>query len=265
MGDSIQYGLDLWDSCTVAYESEKSYQLMGVVRLVWCRLRSPYSSRLVWCFVKRCEKDRRARNSTGWRSSSHYWSDSASGTAAIRMSSSSRSALPAPDTGVLSGKLLAVVHKEISYEGPSSESEIEGSGSGPRKRQRLSPAHTQYPNASQPISRISRLQGESTRRIQNGNGVSPNVDSNPTLGFTALNVDPWLVASLGAMAITAPTAIQRGCIPQILEGKDCIGGSRTGSGKTVAFAVPLLQKWAEDPIGIFAVILTPTRYVFLAL
>ncbi|KAM3080907.1 putative RNA helicase [Clarireedia jacksonii] len=81
--------------------------------------------------------------------------------------------------------------------------------------------------------------------------------------FAALNVKPWLVASLGAMAIKRPTGIQKGCIPEILKGKDCIGGSRTGSGKTVAFAVPILQKWAEDPFGIFALVLTPTRELAL--
>lgn len=79
--------------------------------------------------------------------------------------------------------------------------------------------------------------------------------------FTELGVHPWLVSSLAALAITKPTPIQKACIPEILKGRDCIGGSRTGSGKTIAFAVPVLQKWAEDPVGIFAVILTPTRYV----
>lgn len=65
------------------------------------------------------------------------------------------------------------------------------------------------------------------------------------------------------MEITKPTAIQKGCIPAILEGKDVIGGSKTGSGKTVAFSVPMLQKWAQDPVGIFALILTPTRELAL--
>lgn len=77
--------------------------------------------------------------------------------------------------------------------------------------------------------------------------------------FATLNVAPWLVKSLSTMAIRRPTAIQKSCIPEILKGKDCIGGSRTGSGKTIAFAVPILQKWAEDPFGIYAVVLTPTR------
>lgn len=79
--------------------------------------------------------------------------------------------------------------------------------------------------------------------------------------FATLEVAPWLVASLAAMAIKRPTGIQRGCIPEILAGRDCIGGSRTGSGKTVAFAVPILHRWAQDPTGIYAVVLTPTRSV----
>lgn len=84
-----------------------------------------------------------------------------------------------------------------------------------------------------------------------------------SLSFATLKIAPWLIASLGAMAITKPTGIQKACIPAMLEGKDVIGGSKTGSGKTVAFAVPMLQKWAEDPVGIFAVILTPTRELAL--
>lgn len=77
--------------------------------------------------------------------------------------------------------------------------------------------------------------------------------------FATLDVAPWLVKSLSTLAIRRPTAIQRLCIPEILKGRDCIGGSRTGSGKTIAFAVPILQQWAKDPFGVFAVILTPTR------
>lgn len=65
------------------------------------------------------------------------------------------------------------------------------------------------------------------------------------------------------MQIKRPTAIQKACIPAILGGRDCIGGSRTGTGKTVAFAVPILQRWAKDPFGIYAVVLTPTRELAL--
>ncbi|KAH8909568.1 DEAD/DEAH box helicase [Coniochaeta sp. PMI_546] len=87
--------------------------------------------------------------------------------------------------------------------------------------------------------------------------------TDPNTSFESLGVRPWLVRSLANMAIKRPTGIQKGCIPEILKGRDCIGGSRTGSGKTVAFAAPILQKWAEDPSGIFAVVLTPTRELAL--
>ncbi|CAK7198871.1 Putative RNA helicase [Sporothrix eucalyptigena] len=87
--------------------------------------------------------------------------------------------------------------------------------------------------------------------------------TDPNTTFDAISVKPWLVQSLSNMAIRRPTAIQKGCIPAILRGHDCIGGSRTGSGKTVAFAVPILQAWSADPSAIFALILTPTRELAL--
>lgn len=61
------------------------------------------------------------------------------------------------------------------------------------------------------------------------------------------------------MAITNPTAVQTACIPPMIAGKDCIGNAKTGSGKTIAFALPILQKLLVDPYGIFALVLTPTR------
>ncbi|SCU81574.1 LAME_0B07734g1_1 [Lachancea meyersii CBS 8951] len=77
--------------------------------------------------------------------------------------------------------------------------------------------------------------------------------------FSTLGISKWLVEALRSMKITQPTDIQRACIPQILGGRDCIGGAKTGSGKTIAFAGPILTKWSEDPSGMFGVVLTPTR------
>lgn len=42
--------------------------------------------------------------------------------------------------------------------------------------------------------------------------------------------------------LQSPTPIQQSCIPEILSGRDCIGAAKTGSGKTFAFALPILQK-----------------------
>lgn len=77
--------------------------------------------------------------------------------------------------------------------------------------------------------------------------------------FRQLGLSKWLVESLDAMRIRTPTAIQSGCIPEILKGRDCIGGAKTGSGKTIAFAGPMLTQWSEDPTGMFGIVLTPTR------
>ncbi|KAJ3411822.1 Glycosyl phosphatidyl inositol anchor synthesis [Chytridiales sp. JEL 0842] len=77
--------------------------------------------------------------------------------------------------------------------------------------------------------------------------------------FEDLGLHPWLLESINHLAIKNPTEIQIACIPPTLEGKDVIGGARTGSGKTAAFALPILQKLAEDPFGVFALVLTPTR------
>ena len=46
-------------------------------------------------------------------------------------------------------------------------------------------------------------------------------------------------------------------------GEDVIGQAKTGSGKTAAFALPILEKLAEDPYGVFALVLTPSRYLII--
>ncbi|CAG8453813.1 12049_t:CDS:2 [Acaulospora morrowiae] len=77
--------------------------------------------------------------------------------------------------------------------------------------------------------------------------------------FENLGLEAWLIQALNSMLIKRPTEIQVACIPKILSGRDCIGEAKTGSGKTAAFALPILQKLSEDPFGIFALVLTPTR------
>ncbi|KAI8926742.1 P-loop containing nucleoside triphosphate hydrolase protein [Entophlyctis helioformis] len=77
--------------------------------------------------------------------------------------------------------------------------------------------------------------------------------------FAQIGLNEWLVDALKALSIRQPTEIQQACIPHILNGRDVIGGAKTGSGKTAAFALPILQKLSEDPFGVFALVLTPTR------
>ncbi|CAD5119684.1 DgyrCDS8279 [Dimorphilus gyrociliatus] len=77
--------------------------------------------------------------------------------------------------------------------------------------------------------------------------------------FSEIGLNDWLIKQCDAVGMKNPTSIQLNCVPKILEGRDCIGCAKTGSGKTAAFALPILQKLSEDPYGVFALVLTPTR------
>ncbi|XP_069623820.1 probable ATP-dependent RNA helicase DDX49 [Ranitomeya imitator] len=77
--------------------------------------------------------------------------------------------------------------------------------------------------------------------------------------FTKLGLSSWLIEQCKQLGIRKPSPVQENCIPPILEGRDCMGCAKTGSGKTAAFVLPILQKLSEDPFGIFCLVLTPTR------
>ncbi|EPS72066.1 hypothetical protein M569_02692, partial [Genlisea aurea] len=87
-----------------------------------------------------------------------------------------------------------------------------------------------------------------------------NSDSAPTNAtFSDLGLADWAVATCKELAMKRPTPVQRHCIPRILAGEDVMARAETGSGKTAAFALPILQRLAENPFGVFALVLTPTR------
>ncbi|KAK3021927.1 hypothetical protein RJ639_045221 [Escallonia herrerae] len=75
---------------------------------------------------------------------------------------------------------------------------------------------------------------------QNLSGHQDDPDDNQT--FEDLGLDPRLIRALAKKGIDKPTPIQRTAIPLILEGKDVVARAETGSGKTFAYLLPLLQK-----------------------
>jgi ATP-dependent RNA helicase DeaD len=84
----------------------------------------------------------------------------------------------------------------------------------------------------------------------------------PEAGFATLGLDPRLVETLTGLGYEEPTPIQREAIPPLLQGRDLVGQAATGTGKTAAFALPLLQHLAglPDPRSKpSALILVPTR------
>ncbi|ORX64447.1 P-loop containing nucleoside triphosphate hydrolase protein [Linderina pennispora] len=101
-------------------------------------------------------------------------------------------------------------------------------------------------------SGVSGDEAEGDRiEINTSSTMEPSIPP-PMCSFADLGLDPWLVDTLGAMSISEPTEIQRACIPPILVGHDAIGGAKTGSGKTAAFA-------SRSCRSLFALVLTPTR------
>lgn len=77
--------------------------------------------------------------------------------------------------------------------------------------------------------------------------------------FQSLGVDERLCEVCKSLNWHEPTRIQRESIPIALKGRDIIGLAETGSGKTAAFIIPILQSILENPRRLFALVLTPTR------
>ena len=78
--------------------------------------------------------------------------------------------------------------------------------------------------------------------------------------FAALGLGEKVLEGVRAAGYTVPTPIQLRAIPLVLAGKDVIGSAQTGTGKTAAFALPILSKLGQhNPVGPRALILEPTR------
>lgn len=83
--------------------------------------------------------------------------------------------------------------------------------------------------------------------------------------FADLSISESILAALHAEGYTEPTPIQAKAIPPALEGRDVWGCAQTGTGKTAAFAIPVLQRLAQNPLGKNAtrrpraLVLSPTR------
>src|SRR5882724_11468184 len=77
--------------------------------------------------------------------------------------------------------------------------------------------------------------------------------------FTDFTLQPATLAVLAEMNITEPTPIQAEAIPALLAGHDLVGQSATGSGKTMAYGLPLLERLAPNKRFVQALVLVPTR------
>ena len=81
------------------------------------------------------------------------------------------------------------------------------------------------------------------------------------MNFDTLNLNSHILANVHALGYTTPTPIQLQSIPPILDGEDVMGLAQTGTGKTAAFALPIIQRLMEGAArtGVRALIVAPTR------
>lgn len=141
------------------------------------------------------------------------------------------------------------------FSGPKKRSASDKHANLAEKRRRETPAE----QSEQPLS-----DGTAPVAQQNGQALDPAVEfkqDDASVSFKSLGLSDWLYSLCKSLGMTQPTEVQQGCIPSILAGRDVIGTAHTGSGKTAAFALPILQKLAQDPYGVYALVLTPTRCV----
>ncbi len=92
--------------------------------------------------------------------------------------------------------------------------------------------------------------------------MTKRTSSTPEAGFATLGLDPRLLSALTALGYEEPTPIQLAAIPPMREGRDVLAQAATGTGKTAAFALPLLHN--IDPtlppkVRLRALVLVPTR------
>ena len=81
----------------------------------------------------------------------------------------------------------------------------------------------------------------------------------PELGFSDLGLSPEMLDALRRIRYITPSPIQAAVIPEALDGNDIIGQAKTGTGKTAAFGIPLIEMLEERGKGPQALILAPTR------
>lgn len=80
------------------------------------------------------------------------------------------------------------------------------------------------------------------------------------MSFEAFNLHAKITAGVRAIGYTVPTPIQLQAIPPIRDGRDLLGLAQTGTGKTAAFVLPILQRLVQGPRGVVrALIISPTR------
>src|SRR3989344_3011503 len=88
------------------------------------------------------------------------------------------------------------------------------------------------------------------------------ITQQPTQDFSGLGIAPDFLGVLTRLKYTTPTPIQKQAIPVAMDGKDIVGIAQTGTGKTLAFGLPMIQRLQAEK-GSRGLVVLPTRELAL--
>ncbi|XP_010459164.1 PREDICTED: DEAD-box ATP-dependent RNA helicase 36 [Camelina sativa] len=115
------------------------------------------------------------------------------------------------------------------------------------------------PKPLEPIQSQKLDSDQNAPQFEKFTNPNPGSDTTSAANFEGLGLAEWAVETCKELGMRKPTPVQTHCVPKILAGRDVLGLAQTGSGKTAAFALPILHRFAEDPYGVYALVVTPTR------
>jgi ATP-dependent RNA helicase DDX49/DBP8 len=132
-----------------------------------------------------------------------------------------------------------------------------------KKRQKVESSQQQQQKQTRPTTFDESIFAKEQPVTNNDSDSEDEQPQSDTPSFNQLGLSPWLCDHLEKLKMSIPTIIQQQCIPQSLQKKNIIAMSKTGSGKTAAFALPIIEHLAKDMFGVYALVVTPTRELAL--
>ncbi|MBL4844082.1 MAG: DEAD/DEAH box helicase, partial [Planctomycetes bacterium] len=119
------------------------------------------------------------------------------------------------------------------------------------------------PPAAKDAPQAASATGEAKSGDAPAKSEAKSGDAPTEIKFSDLGLHPDLERAVAELGYETPTPIQARAIPPLLAGRDLLGQAQTGTGKTAAFALPLLQRIDIEKHGVQAIVLTPTRELAL--